>query len=257
MNAAEKNENDHLKWQHYLISILFILVGVVFIVYTQIDIPMICKVSSIVFGVAGIISIITYCVKDVAVGYYRLDLVYGAMALVAALLFITYQDTIQTYFQVIAGMILIGNGVIKLQHSIDMKRIDRKMKKITEAWLVVMIFALIGTAVGFVMLYLTPQKPRTMFILVGLALIIAGVSDIFTNIVFNKKVKAFRNGDYIVEPVQEAPVTKPEETPAEPEKEQDTDIKETMPEEEISEGETSEENKESDENNTDAADQIS
>ena len=260
MNDTEKKENDQLKWHHYLIAILFVLVGAVFIVYKQIDIPMICKVFSVVFAIAGIISILSYCIKDVAVGYYRLDLVYGLMALVAALLFFTNQDSIGDYFSVIAGIILIGNGVIKLQHSIDMKRIDRKMKKITEAWLVVMIFAIIGSAAGFVMLYLTPQEPRTLFILLGVALIVAGVSDIFTHIVFNKKVKAFRNGDYTVETKQEETVSVPEETMTIQEQEEvqdpDPDRDQVVFEVESSEAETSEEDNGSGEENTDAADQL-
>ena len=187
-----KNEPER-KWYHYLTALLFILAGAVLIVYKDIDISAICKVFAAVFAAAGIISIISYCIKDVAVGYYRLDLVYGAVALFAALLFITDQDAVSVYFPVIAGLTLLANGVVKLQHSIDMKRIDRKMKKVTEMWLVVMIFALIGIAAGFVTVYLTPSETGTLFLVVGIALVVAGVSDVFTHIVFSNKLKAFEN----------------------------------------------------------------
>ena len=65
MNDTEKKENDQLKWHHYLIAILFVLVGAVFIVYKQIDIPMICKVFSVVFEDA----LCAVALADVRVGH--------------------------------------------------------------------------------------------------------------------------------------------------------------------------------------------
>lgn len=188
----------------YLISLLFILVGVVFIAYVEIDIHFICMFFACVFAVAGTVSVLTYIFRDVETEFYRLDLVYGVMALFAALLFFTKQDVVEVYFPIIFGCILFANGVIKLQHSIDMKRIDRKMKKVTEMWLVVMIFALMCIAAGVVAVYLTPENSRTLFLFVGISLVVAGITDVFTQIVFNRKVKLFKSGNY-------EPDIKPEE----------------------------------------------
>lgn len=185
---------NQLKWHHYLISFLFVLVGAVLIAYKEINIPFICSFFACVFAIAGLVCVLSYCIKDVSTGYYRLDLVYGIMLLFAALLFFTKQDAVGAYFPIIAGAILFANGVIKLQHSIDMKRIDKKMKKVTEMWLVVMIFALMCIAAGSVAVYLTPQEQRTLFIFIGISLIAAGATDVFTHIVFNRKVKIFKSG---------------------------------------------------------------
>ncbi len=199
----DENENM-LKWYHYLISLFFVAVGVVFIVYTRLDMTAISYFFGCVFAAAGIIAILTYIIRDVSSGYYRLDLVYGVMAGFAALLFYTKKDIVAQYFPVIIGCLLLGNGVIKLQHSIDMKRIDRKMKKVTEMWLVVMIFALMCIAAGFICVYLTPEKERTLFVFVGISLIVAGLTDIFTHMVFNKKVKVFRQ-ESTEEPTDDTP----------------------------------------------------
>lgn len=196
--GPEMKEN-HLKWYHYLISILFVVVGALFIAYSNIDIPFICKVFACVFAAAGIVSVLSYVIRDVASGYYRLDLVYGIMSGFAALIFFTKQEVVAVYFPIIAGCILFANGVIKLQHSIDMKRIDRKMKKVTEMWLVVMIFALVCIAAGSITVFMTPTEDRTLFLFVGVSLIVAGVSDVFTHIVFNKKVRQFKKGDYLTD----------------------------------------------------------
>ncbi|MCR5672440.1 MAG: DUF308 domain-containing protein, partial [Lachnospiraceae bacterium] len=217
------DKENELKWYHYLISLLFVAVGVVFIVYVDMDIPFICLFFTCVFAIAGIVSLLTYVFRDIETSYYRLDLVYGVMALFAALLFYTKQDLVKVYFPIIFGCILFANGVVKLQHSIDMKRIDRKMKKVTEMWLVVMIFALICIAAGSVAVYLTPNENRTLFLFVGISLVVAGVTDVFTHIVFNRKVKQFRSGDYgqderpdgiSEEKSEEKPEEKPEEDEA-------------------------------------------
>ena len=213
-----------IKWQHYLIAILFIIVGVLFILFKEIDMTLVCRIFAGVFAVAGIISLLSYCVRDVEKGYWRLDLVVGLMALFAALLFITGKEAVTGHFPVIVGTILLANGVIKLQHSIDMKRIDRKMKKVTEMWLVVMIFALFGIAAGFVTVYLTPENERTMFIVVGSAMIVAGVSDVFTHIVFGRKVKAFKNEN------TETPEEEPGKTEDVKQEETEADAPEQTPE---------------------------
>lgn len=205
----EKKESQ-LKWHHYLISFLFVLVGAVLIAYKNIDIPFLCRFFACVFAIAGVICVLSYCIKDVSVGYYRLDLVYGVMLLFCALLFFTKQDAVSLYFPIIAGAILFANGVVKLQHSIDMKRIDKRMKKVTEMWLVVMIFALMCIAAGSVTVYLTPQEQRTLFIFIGISLVASGATDVFTHIVFNRKVKIFKSGRFDPEDTED--ITKPEET---------------------------------------------
>ena len=223
-NEKETGKETELKWYHYLISLLFIVVGIVFIVYVDMDIPFICLFFTCVFAVAGIVSLLTYVFRDIETSYYRLDLVYGVMALFAALLFYTKQDLVKVYFPIIFGCILFANGVVKLQHSIDMKRIDRKMKKVTEMWLVVMIFALICIAAGSVAVYLTPNENRTLFLFVGISLVVAGVTDVFTHIVFNRKVKQFRSGDY-------EPDEKPDEKPVERSEDKQEDKPKEVPEE--------------------------
>lgn len=211
-NEQQEQKDNQMKWDNYLISILFVLVGTVFVVYVNMDILFICRFFAFVFAAAGIVSIVMYIVKDVASGFYRLDLVYGVMAVFAALLFITKHEVIEVYFPIIAGCILFANGVVKLQHSIDMKRIDRKMKKVTEMWLVIMIFALFCIAAGFVAVFMNYEKDRTFFLFVGISLIFAGVTDAFTHFVFGRKVKMFRGSEFKPETEPE-PVKEKEAVP--------------------------------------------
>lgn len=202
--------------KNIIISALIILVGVIFIVFAKIDLTFVCKFLSVVFCLAGVISIISYCIKDVTTGFYRLDLVYGIMSLFVALVFFTKQDVISVYFPIIAGFILFADGVIKLQHSIDMKRIDRKMKKVNEMWLVVMIFALMCLTAGVVAVYLNPSKERTLFLFVGFALVAAGITDVLTIIFFDKKIKTFnisREESEVSAVVEAAEVPLPVEEP--------------------------------------------
>ena len=49
-------------------------------------------------------------------------------------------------------------------------------------------------AAGSVAVYLTPQNPRTLFVFIGISIIAAGITDVFTHIVFNRKVRIFKSG---------------------------------------------------------------
>lgn len=181
-----------MKAYNYLLSILLILTGAVLIAYTDIDIEFICKFAAALFAVAGVASIISYSVRDASESYYRLDLVYGIMALFLALVFITKQDEISEYFSIMIGCILVANGVVKLQHAVDMKRIDRKMKKVAETWLVVIIFSILCIAAGVIAIYMPPSDERTLFVFVGIAFIVAGITDIYAHLVYSRKVKVFK-----------------------------------------------------------------
>ena len=180
-----------MKLYHYLLSILLILTGLVFIVYADIDIEFIFILAACVFAVAGVASIISYFVRDAEESFYRLDLVHGIMALFLALVFVTKREEIAEYFSIMIGCILVANGVVKLQHAVDMKRIDRKMRKVTETWLIVVIFSLLCIAAGTIAIYAPPSEERTLFIYFGIAFVVAGITDIFTQLVFNRKVRAF------------------------------------------------------------------
>lgn len=199
--AKEQKEQkvSQQKWHHFLTSLLLVLAGLVFIIYTPIDVAFICRLAACIFAVAGLVSIVSYIVRDVETGYYRLELVTGIMLMFFALVFYTKQDVMESNFPVIAGIILFTNGVIKLQHSIDMKRIDRKMKKVTEGWLVVMIFALMCIAAGTVIVYMTPSQDKKMFLIIGISFVVAGLTDIFTGMTFTGKVKDFKSGKYLTE----------------------------------------------------------
>lgn len=180
------------KITNYLISLLFVLAGVVFIVYPDIEMAFICRFFAAVFALAGIALVISYFLMDESVAYGRPHLALGIMSAFAALLFLVRQEAVREYFPVIAGTILLANGVVKLQHSVDMKRIDRKLKKVMEMWLVIMIFAILCIAAGAVTIFLTPDKERTLFVFVGISLVVAGITDIITNVVFDRKVKEYK-----------------------------------------------------------------
>lgn len=233
------------KLRHYLVPVLFILMGIVFITYTKMDVKFISRFFAFVFALSGIGMILSYIFKDIEAGYFRLDLVYGVMALFVAILCMTKQDIIETYFPMLIGSIIFANGVIKLQHSIDMKRIDRKMKTVTERWLVVMIFALVCIACGAITIYLLPSSGRTLFIFVGASLLFAGATDIFTHVGFSKKLKTYdeiKNGEKVSEEVikedakEETVVTcqeeKPQEEPKEEPKEESVEEPQEVREEE-------------------------
>lgn len=189
----DRQEKRGLKWYAYLFSLIFVLAGLVLIIYVQIDLKFIWKLLACLFGAGAVISIASYCVRDVAEGYLRHELVMGLAALFAALMFLSKQEDLGTCFPILAGLILFVDGVVKLQHCIDMKRIDRKMKQVNEMWLVVMIFALICISLAFVVVYIR-SADRTLFLLTGISLVVAGLSDVFVHIVFNRRIKVFTEG---------------------------------------------------------------
>ncbi|MBO4267338.1 MAG: DUF308 domain-containing protein [Lachnospiraceae bacterium] len=222
-----------MKLYHYLLSIVLILTGLVFLVYSEIEVEFICIVAACAFAVAGIASVISYFVREAAESFYRLDLVHGIMALFLAVVFVTKREEIAEYFSIMIGCILVANGVVKLQHAVDMKRIDRKMRKVTETWLIVVIFSLLVIAAGTIAIYAPPSEERTLFVYFGIAFVVAGITDIFTQFVFNRKVRSFHKAaEEALEEKMDSQTAAHQA--ADPQPEEASDKVETIPEEIVS-----------------------
>ena len=107
------------------------------------------------------------------------------------------------------------NGVIKLQHSIDMKRIDKRMKKVTEIWLVIVIFSLACIVTGCIVVFATLSDERKLFLLIGIAFVVAGITDVLTHIAFNNKVRTFRiEREHLSEESEKHVNNEPKDNPA-------------------------------------------
>ena len=168
-----------LKISSLVLSILYIAFGIVLLAQ-----PNIAKVSIVyVFGsillVVGINNIINYFIY----GYEPFGFVFGVLNAVLGIVFITTAHTIASgvFFAFAFGLIFIIKGLFGIENSLDYKRAG------DEIWWLHSIFATVALLFGVIILC-SPTAEKLLTILIGIVLLIIGVTNIISIFVIAKNL---------------------------------------------------------------------
>lgn len=199
-----KDEEKKMRNKTIIMSVIFIAFGAELLFYSDISPEIICYTFAIAAGIVGITYLISYFVKNVAGSYYQYDLVYGLMAMMIAVLMLIKKNEFLTMLTAIMGAMVAINGMIKLQHSIDMKRVDKKMSIYTGSWLYVLIFATLCIVFGSYMAFSTKAVDANTLKINGIAFIFSGITDIVSMFILSKKISDFRKNEDDKKPEKDA-----------------------------------------------------
>ncbi len=182
-----------VKWSNILISIIYIVIGILLIAFPKVSGDVITSIIGIGFLALGAVAVINYFLIPVKDAFYRNDFLYGVIAIVFGLIIITKQDLIADLVPVILGLVITASGVRKVQEAIVAKR----MKYSQAAFYFVM--GIISIVLGLViMFWLSGQTAKNIvFIVIGAGLVYDGVSDLITTLFlankFSNFMKTFKN----------------------------------------------------------------
>jgi len=190
-----------IKIGNYISAILLAMLGAVMIVYPAMIMDFICYAIAAVLIVLGIVKLVTYASKDIKTAIYGHDLALGIMLIVCGVMFIIKSEVIQNLVPMIMGLIIVANGIIKLQHAINLMRFKSSSSTF------VLIISLMCIAVGGVLLFVPSEVNRLITIIIGIGFLTSGVTDIVTYVIMSRKVKA---NEFKDSPVEEEVVENPE-----------------------------------------------
>lgn len=168
--------NDFLKktkLNFILMAIIYILFGLMFLIRPDTTNKIIVIILGLIITLYGISKIIAHVQSDISQRFQSFNLGIGIIALLIGLFFLIKPGTIVSMFGAILGLFLFFHGAINFQHAFNLK--DMGYKK----WWISAIFGLIAICFGFYGI-LNPRAISPAFsIIIGLGLIISGISDIF------------------------------------------------------------------------------
>ena len=146
---------------------------------------MFCYVLSIVTGVLGLINIISYFRRNVIESLYKYDFANGIMLLFISIILVVKSDKIVELIPVILGLLVFASGVIKLQHALDLKKIQ------FSGWLYVLIIAFLCLSIGAVCILQPAFIAETIVTILGISYLFCGITDVVTIILLAKKMKDY------------------------------------------------------------------
>lgn len=174
-----------IKWETLLTSLLYVVLGVVTVAIPETMVRTLGYLVGILFILVGAVSMICYLLRDASRNYDRNDFGYGLVGIAVGVLFLYKVEWITSLVPVILGILVLASGCVKLQHVIDMKRLD------CGNWVAVLILAVINVIFGAVLIANPFQTVILLFQLVGVGLIFSGITDCITVIYVADRMKGF------------------------------------------------------------------
>ena len=189
-----------LKWSQILMSVCYIILGVLLIIFPDIS----GKVISYVLGgsavVYGIINLTIYFLLNVRESLYRNEFIIGIASIVFGLLIILKSDIIVSLVPLMLGLIIMVSGFINLQKGVVAYRIGYNRS------LIYVIIAAISIVFGIAIMFFLSGKTATdiLFMVIGTGLVYSGGSDLIATLVLANKMNAFikafeQNGPAVID----------------------------------------------------------
>ena len=189
-----------LKWSQILMSVCYIILGVLLIIFPDIS----GKVISYVLGgsavVYGIVNLTIYFLLNVKDSLYRNEFIIGIASIVFGLLVILKSDIIVSLVPLLLGLIIMISGFINLQKGVVAYRIGYNRS------MVYVLISAVSIVFGIAIMFFLSGKTATdvLFMVIGAGLVYSGGSDLIATLVLANKMNAFikafeQNGPTVID----------------------------------------------------------
>ena len=162
-------------WTDIIISIVFVIFGVLLIVKPEETLGAISMILGIVFIAMGVLKLLEYYTsktkEDLLLTTALIAVIFGVIVLFAS-------GTITTLFKIIVGMWIIGAGVMDLQTTLIWKEVK------SPYWTMAVLFSLLMILAGMIIIIVENIVPT----IIGVIIVIYGILDIIDRLIFIKKV---------------------------------------------------------------------
>ena len=168
---------------YILVSALYVVLGIVLLAWPGTSVKMICYGLGFAMVVLGITYGIIYFTKDNLAGFLQMDLVIGIICLSFGVFILLNPTFLSTVLPFAMGIILLLGAVVKIQSSLNMRRL--KFGK----WYLVLICAVVIIIMGIVLLCNPFQEEQYMILYIGICLILDGLTNLTSLICIQMRVR--------------------------------------------------------------------
>lgn len=154
-----------------ILSVFYVIAGIILIFWPDMSMALFCSALGVGMLIVGITHVIIYFTKDHMMNIMQMDLVVGVVCGAFGAFLLLHPEFVETVMPFAVGILLLIGGIVKLQNSIDMKRLR------FAHWKVVLVFALLLMILGGLLIY-NPFEGRALLIYIGCSLILDGLVSI-------------------------------------------------------------------------------
>ena len=177
----------------YIVSaVAFMALGLILTIWPEMSMITISYAAGAIVLASGIVRIVGYFSKDLYSLAFQFDLALGIFTVLIGIVFLLHPQWLISAIPFFVGIFVLVNGLFTFQTSLDSKRFGMKY------WWVMLIFSVLSSALGIVLIIDPFTGAGVLTILVGVTMMCTGVEKRFLalyTIVIKKKNK--HGSDYI------------------------------------------------------------
>lgn len=174
-----------LKWKAIMYAVLYILMGIVLLLFPETTKKMLCYAVGGASVVTGVVTVCIYLFRDAAKNTYRNDFVVGFAAILLGVFLIVRVDLIMVLIPFVLGIAVMVSGFMKLQNCIDVRRMGYGNG------LVLFLLALVSIIHGIILMVNPFHASIVLMRLVGAGLLFCGISDLLSTMYMARKIKNY------------------------------------------------------------------
>lgn len=168
------NEVRSVKKSFCVLSVAYIVLGLVLAIWSDISVKAFCYVFGIGMLIFGGTYLILYFTKDRLQGVMQSEMVMGVIGLATGAYILLKMDYVLEIIPFAMGIVALLGAMVKLQDAIDLKKLQ------VEKWFFMLIWAIVLFIIGVVLIANPFEEQKTEFIakIIGTSLIIDGVGNL-------------------------------------------------------------------------------
>ena len=157
------------KTGYVVMSIVFCVVGVLFIALPARSAVMIGRVLGAAMAAFGAVKLVGYFSRDLYRLAFQYDLEFGIMLIAQGVIVLLRTNGVMDFICIAAGVSILADGLFKIQIAIDARRFGIR------DWWLILLLAVVTGGVGLLLVFRPWESVQVLTVLLGAALLAEGV----------------------------------------------------------------------------------
>ena len=157
------------KTGYVVMSIVFCVVGVLFIALPARSAVMIGRVLGAAMAAFGAVKLVGYFSKDLYRLAFQYDLEFGILLIALGVIVLLRTNGVMDFICIAAGVSILADGLFKIQIAIDARRFGIR------DWWLILLLAVVTGGVGLLLVFRPWESVQVLTVLLGAALLAEGV----------------------------------------------------------------------------------
>lgn len=173
-----------MKWNMILSAVLYMMLGLILILFPATTARMICYMIAGIAIVIGLVNLVVYFTRNITKNYYRNDFVMGLLMIILGIFVIYKVDLLIALVPFIIGLCIVVSGLFKFQGALDMQRMGGNAA-------LILALAVVNVVIGVLMVINPFDSALLLYRLLGVGLLFSGLTDLASNLYLSRKMHSY------------------------------------------------------------------